>query len=303
MAKDKTANGAVHLTVGNTHQADMGVLFWGATEEFPRKQAYAPVVRDHFLLLYCRNGSGTVTLDDVLYPLEAGQCIVTFPNQLATITSDSRTPWSIAWVGIKGMLFPYYLQRMGITAANPLFPWRNSEYILHCLMQIINSEADYSSKDIFSCDARTFSTEGELDRLSSVYSLLAEAYRLCSSFAELNSQSAEKEDYIQKAIAFMSANYNRKIKISDVAKHVGLNRSYLFTLFKEHLTESPQEFLTRLRIKRACDMFRTPEATVASVAYSLGYEPRALTRLFKQITGVTPTEYRKSLHISAKEDD
>lgn len=42
-------------------------------------------------------------------------------------------------------------------------------------------------------------------------------------------------------------------------------------------------------------MFRAADATVASVAYSLGYEPRALTRLFKQITGYTPTEYRKTM--------
>jgi len=282
------------LIVGNSRQADMNVYFWGSSSDFPKGQIFGPVLRDHFLMLYCVSGTGTVTLDGIAHILEPGQCIITFPNQVITHMATSRTPWSIIWVGLKGILLPYYLQRMGISSSSPVFPWRNSEYILHGLTRILQSSSEVNN-DILSCDAPSVSTGGELERMSCIYSVLSESYRLCSRFAELNGQAIQYEDYIQKAISFMEANYNHKIKISDVAKHVGLNRSYLFTLFKEHLTESPQEFLTRLRIKKACDMFRSPESTVASVAFALGYEPRALTRLFKQITGFTPTEYRSNL--------
>lgn len=283
------------IFVGNTRQADMNIYFWGMNPDFPKGQPIGPVLRDHFLMIYCVTGSGAVTLDGVEHILEPGQCMMTFPNQVTSMVSTSRTPWNIIWVGLKGMLLPYYLQRMGISSSNPVFPWRNSEYILHELKRIIQSVSGYENDDILAYESPVNTTSGELARLSSIYSILAEAYSLCSRFAELNGQASEYEDYIQKAIAFMEANCSRKIKISDVAKHVGLNRSYLFTLFKEHLTESPQEFLTRLRIKKACEMFRAADATVASVAYSLGYEPRALTRLFKQITGYTPTEYRKTM--------
>ncbi len=284
------------LFVGNTRQADMNIYFWGSNSDFPKDQTFGPVLRDHFLIIYCVTGSGTVTLDGVSHFLEPGQCMMTFPNQVMSMFSSSRTPWNIIWVGLKGMLLPYYLQRMGISSSNPIFPWRNSEYILHELKRILQSSPEYENNDIFDFASPLNTTKGELVRLSCLYSILSEAYSLCSRFAELNGQASEYEDYIQKAIAFMEANCNRKIKISDVAKHVGLNRSYLFTLFKEHLTESPQEFMTRLKIKKACEMFRSADATVSSVAYSLGYEPRALTRLFKQITGYTPTEYRRTMH-------
>lgn len=283
------------LFVGNTRQADMNIYFWGSASDFPKGQAIGPVLRDHFLMIYCVNGSGTVVLDGVEHFLEPGQCMMTFPNQVTSMIATSRTPWNIIWVGLKGMLLSYYLQRMGISSSNPVFPWRNSEYVLHELKRILKSVPDYENNDILCFDSPLNTTRGELVRLSCVYSILSEAYSLCSRFAELNGQANEYEDYIQKSIAFMEANCGRKIKISDVAKHVGLNRSYLFTLFKEHLNESPQEFLTRLRIKKACEMFRAADATVSSVAYSLGYEPRALTRLFKQITGYTPTEYRKTM--------
>lgn len=281
------------LFVGNARQADMNIYFWGSTSDFPKAQPSTPVLRDHFLMIYCVNGSGTVTLDGVVHSLNPGQCMMTFPNQAISLYTSSRTPWSIMWVGLKGILLPYYLQRMGITSSNPIFPWRNSEYILHELKRIILSATEYDNNDILNIQSPTSTASSELIRLSCIYSILSEAQSLCSRFAELNGQTNDCEDYIQKAIMFMEANCNQKIKVSDVAKHVGLNRSYLFTLFKEHLTESPQEFLTRLRIKKACEMFRSADATVSSVAYSLGYEPRALTRLFKQITGYTPTEYRK----------
>lgn len=283
------------ILVGNARQADMNVYFCGNSTAFPRQKALGPVVRDHFLFLYCHSGKGCVALDGSQHTLETGQCMITFPNQECTYTCRSKTPWNLVWVAIKGLLLPYYLQRMGISPRQPVFPWRNSEYILHCLQQIMDSAADACNTSIYETNMPASSTGGELERLSSVYSLLSESYRLCSDMAKLNSPDAEREDYIQKAIAYMEEHCGQKLKISDVAKHVGLNRSYLFTLFKEQMSESPQEFLTRLRIKKACDMFREPTATVASVAFSLGYEPRALTRLFKQITGATPTEYRKSL--------
>ncbi len=284
------------LFVGNTRQADMNIYFWGSNPDFSNDKSSSPVLRDHFLMIYCVTGSGSVSLDGVEHSLEPGQCMMTFPNQVTALSATSRNPWNIIWVGLKGILLPYYLQRMGINSSDPVFPWRNSEYILHELKRVIQSSPGYENNDIFNLQSPANTTHGELARLSCVYSILSEAYSLCSRFAELNGQTNEYEDYIQKAIMFMEANCNRKIKISDVAKHVGLNRSYLFTLFKEYLTESPQEFLTRLRIKKACEMFRSADATVSSVAYSLGYEPRALTRLFKQITGYTPTEYRKSMH-------
>lgn len=291
--------------VGNIRQADLNVYFWGSDTDLAPGHMWGPVIRDHYLLQYCTRGRGVVYLDNIPYPLEMGQCIVCFPNQTILEEADQEDPWSLSWVGLKGLLLPYYLQRMGRSERSPVFPWRNSEYILHCFNRVIASGEPIPdpSRAGGSLDSRRedelhADLGGELERLACVYSILSESYRLCSQSKELGITRVEQDDYIRKAVAYIEANYNQKIHISDVARHVGLNRSYLFTLFKENMNQSPQDFLTQLRIKKACDFFRNPQATVASVADSLGYEPRALTRLFKQITGYTPSQYRRMLQES-----
>lgn len=290
---DRTFNPDIpKLLVGNSRQEDMNIYFWG-TAAFTEAQTIGPMLRDHYLMLYCTTGTGSITLDNRKYSLDAGQFAIVFPNQVMSLISRSSYPWNLIWVGLKGIFLSFYLQRMGITPSRPIFQWRNSEFILHAITKILHSEQGEICNDIFSCISPPFTTLGTLNRLSCIYSILAEAYRLNLCYINQNSNEIDYENHVYKAISFIEANYPRKIKISDLANYVGVNRSYLFTLFKETLNQSPQEFLTQLRIKKACDMLRTQNTSVASVAHSVGYEPRALSRLFKQFVGITPTEYRQ----------
>ena len=60
--------------------------------------------------------------------------------------------------------------------------------------------------------------------------------------------------------------------MEDVADYTGISRSYLFRAFQAYQKQSPKEYLTEYRIRQACHLLRETGLSVASIAYSVGFE-------------------------------
>ena len=79
-----------------------------------------------------------------------------------------------------------------------------------------------------------------------------------------------------------------------IAAYVGINRSYLYTLFRDQLGMSPKEYLTSFRITRAAQLLEITELSIESVALSCGYQDTlGFSKIFKARLGMTPSAYRK----------
>ena len=91
-------------------------------------------------------------------------------------------------------------------------------------------------------------------------------------------------------------NYSSNIKISDIAKYVGLNRSYFSNLFTKTLGISPQEYLLSLRIEKACTLLEDLQLTIGEVSIKVGYTDQlTFSKIFKKTKGVSPKLYRQLL--------
>jgi len=85
--------------------------------------------------------------------------------------------------------------------------------------------------------------------------------------------------------------------IEDIATAMAMTPRYLSDALKVETRKTAIENLHLHMIDKAKDMLIASNATVAEVAYDLGFEyPQYFARLFKKKTGMTPTEYRQSLH-------
>ena len=91
-------------------------------------------------------------------------------------------------------------------------------------------------------------------------------------------------------------NYSSNIKISDIARHVGLNRSYFSNLFTKTLGVSPQEYLLSLRIEKACNLLEDFGLTIGEISMRVGYmDQLTFSKIFKKTKGVSPKLYRQLL--------
>ncbi len=115
--------------------------------------------------------------------------------------------------------------------------------------------------------------------------------QLESAKSALSHESHGKADQM---VTYISANYDKKITIPEIAAHVGLHPDYAATLFKKTFGTTIVNFITRHRIAHAQRLLLSTEDPIIGIAGEAGFD--SLSRFncaFKQTTGLTPREYRK----------
>ena len=74
--------------------------------------------------------------------------------------------------------------------------------------------------------------------------------------------------------------------------NISINISY----FKKETGKRYVDYLTDLRIQAAKRLLKDPLHSAAEIAHMVGYEsPNYFARAFKKKTGMTPTEYARSV--------
>lgn len=89
------------------------------------------------------------------------------------------------------------------------------------------------------------------------------------------------------------------ISLPELAERFYYNPSYLSRLFKQKLNKSYSQFHTEIRIEYAKQCLSQPQILVQDVCTMCGYKSyKHFIKTFKEITKLTPTEYRKRLGYS-----
>lgn len=102
-------------------------------------------------------------------------------------------------------------------------------------------------------------------------------------------------DYIEKAIIYINDNvHDEELSIVLVAAHVGLNPVYFGRLFKKVTNMTFKKYLIKQRMELAQQLIRCGENSIAYIGERVGIpNPSYFSQVFKQYTGVLPTEYKK----------
>lgn len=100
-------------------------------------------------------------------------------------------------------------------------------------------------------------------------------------------------ELIQQARNYIDANYMRDISLELVAENVALSPPYFSRLFRTQIGKTFIDYLTDLRIARASQLLREGRLSVKEITAAVGYsDPNYFSRIFKKITGRTPSEFR-----------
>jgi|GEM_PF-2559470 len=83
------------------------------------------------------------------------------------------------------------------------------------------------------------------------------------------------------------------IDFEKIARQNGIAMSYFRKVFKETVGLPPQDYLNRVRIDHALELLRNSDSSVADIAAAVGfYDANYFSRLFRKITGCTPSKTR-----------
>lgn len=100
---------------------------------------------------------------------------------------------------------------------------------------------------------------------------------------------------VQQIINYLEKNYDKKISLEEVAHQVYLNPVYLSTIIKQETGYTFSDYLTLIRMEKAKKMLAS-SLPIKEVARAVGYpDSNYFCRVFKRVTGVTATGYRKKM--------
>lgn len=138
--------------------------------------------------------------------------------------------------------------------------------------------------------------------LSQLDTLLKYANRYYQrQFLHRQQSGSELQDkFIEHIECFIAQNKQEEKTIptiEDIATRMAMTPRYLSDALKAETGKTAMENLHLHMIDKAKDLLMASNASVAQVAYALGFEyPQYFARLFKKKTGETPTQYRQSRH-------
>jgi len=103
-----------------------------------------------------------------------------------------------------------------------------------------------------------------------------------------------EDERIGEVINYIRTNLNKKLAVSDLAKHCFLSEDHFGRLFKKEMSCLPNDYVQRKKIEAAQIMLAVDNRSIKDIAYSLAFENLSyFNRVFKKITGLTPSQYRE----------
>ena len=117
--------------------------------------------------------------------------------------------------------------------------------------------------------------------------------------AKLKSEVSSQSSILSPALSYITENFSDPcISNSDISKKCNISEVYLRKLFLNQLNTTPKQYIIELRINKAKQLLSDGVMKAGEVAEKCGFSnPYHFSRVFKEHTGLSPTEYIKQNRI------
>ncbi len=136
-----------------------------------------------------------------------------------------------------------------------------------------------------------------LNRAESFKDLCMVTAKICENICIgiANQGYSGNSSLILKACQYINENYRNKLTLKMVADELYINVSYLSTLFKKELGKGFTEYINDIRLKHTKDLLTSTNLNLMDISSAAGFDCQSyFAKVFKNKTGITPSEYRKN---------
>ena len=263
---------------GNLLFSDLHFRFCGRQTCEPL-YSYGPCVRPTYIIHYILEGKGIFQAAGETFHVREKEGFLIEPGLQTFYQADKKDPWTYCWIGFDGTLAPVLLKELGL----------GDNRLTFCCNEIDKL------RDIFAALSRyqQFSQVNDLLLESELYRFFSVLLKNCQ--IREGTGGSNNNHYVEGAVRYIRNNYFNPIKVSDIAAYVGIDRSYLYVLFRAETGMGLQQYLTNFRLKTAAELVTLTSYPIESVALSCGYQDALVfSKAFKKMYGMTPMQYRKA---------
>ncbi len=279
--------------VGKIQSSDGGTLLrmWSVV-----LNGQSNMIRKHchmaFEVTFVKDGDGIYTVGGKDYPMSRGDFFIFASNEQHCITD----------IGEKGL----YLLNMHF---EPRFLWGGSsdrlsdENINICFSHNSEFENRIPSANAGGLTEIFYCIEGEFNDTREEYSLSVKSYlnlfliKLIREHGYAGKEALLKKHQLhslRKVISHIEQHYTESLSLNDLSRVAGLSPNYLSFMFHEVSGITLWDYINSRRIDRAIQLITSEQSiNMIDAATFSGFNNTAnFNKIFKKITGVTPTEYR-----------
>ena len=223
----------------------------------------------NYELIYVLSGEVELTLNGTKYLLPADTFALILPNEFHAYHTPVK---SVAWVGVFSADFV-------------------SEFA-------ILTQNKCASTPVFSCEPqiREFLLKHLISDTTPDRLLLKSAlYAVCNEFLNTVSlyNSTNENSFIYDILSYISLNFREDISLATIADAFGYEYHYLSRQFHNYFHVNFKQFLNIYRADFAREQLIHTDTGITEIAHLSGFQTtRTFNRIFKEQTGMTPSEFR-----------
>lgn len=132
------------------------------------------------------------------------------------------------------------------------------------------------------------------------YLCLSCLYLICDQ-CEKNAvgiSSPEAKSFRSAILTSISESFQGEISMKNLATSLGYEYHYFSQLFHKHFNMDFKKFINLFRYERACALLSKKDRSITAVYKECGFSSlRNFNRVFKQMSGITPNQYRLTLKL------
>lgn len=234
---------------------------------------------NQYIVIFCAAGRGRISLNKRKREVSAGQLVLISPGVPHEYRTDGILPWNIYWFHYAGDQAEEYAELLGLNQGSPVMQIADTDEIIR------QFETLYAAVVSAFSDSALTHVSVELARIL----CLANSLR-----TGRHAKSRQSEQRILASIEYITRHYDRPHNLEELARQASLSVPHYVALFRKQTGTSPMCYLTRVRLRHACELLDRTGMSISEVAKAVGYEDAFyFSRVFRRNSGYSPSNYRK----------
>ena len=260
--------------------------------EYTKDFAYSGEFHDFWEIVYADKKSVVITAGKQELTLKAGQMYIHKPNEFHKIRCDGTSAANSVILSFD-CTCPELMSIAGM--------------VINCtaeerrLMGFIISEAE----DAFSTPLGTSYTRvleksesGDFgcEQMIQLYmeQLLIRLIR--GNKRTVSQKTNSNSSLLPKVCEYLENNIDKRLSFSDIQKKFNISASVIKRLFRDNMNCGIMEHFSRLKVDAAKQMIRENEYNFTEISEKLGFNtPQYFTAVFRRVSGMSPSEYKRSV--------
>ena len=265
--------------------------------EFDKNFVFEGEKHDFWEMVYIDKGRVEVRRDTETLTLSQGELLFHAPNEFHSIRALGSAPNFFVVSFVCNSPLMTYLEKYHAVLNKTLLGFISS-VIREAESTYVIPKNDPTLKKLILRDAppiggeQLIKTYLEQFMISLIRSILKK-----DSVSVFASKESMETHLVSSAKDLLSKHAAETFRVSDLCAKLGYSKSYICKLFHEQTGETIANYAAKQKIKLARQMIREGSYTFTEISDKLSFDnPQYFSRVFKRITGMTPTEFKLSLN-------